>query len=318
MKDCCTNKTNTTSKPKNTGKKLIALSIILSSITSFLLGIAVDQVLIKKASSEPKSQFSTQSLADLYEQVLPQNGFRTKIKLGDSIMKLQESGAIDKEKFLALYEQRGGLPEELEILLHEPSDKMIHIDKHNAQFYVNLLWALGLNDKSLTLEESPAAKPENINILAATAGWTLGKEEGPSYYNKDEIIKLDDRQEQLVKKISENIYRPCCGNHTGFPDCNHGAAMLGLLQLGISQGLSEKELYEEALKFNAFWFPDQYTKMASMFKYTQNKNYKDIDAKKLLSADYSSGSGYRTNVVQPLSQLPGLLPQSSGGGGCSA
>ncbi len=36
---------------------------------------------------------------------------------------------------------------------------------------------------------------------------------------------------------------------------NHGSALRGLLQLGASQGLSEEELYREALAFNSFWFP---------------------------------------------------------------
>lgn len=32
----------------------------------------------------------------------------------------------------------------------------------------------------------------------------------------------------------------CCGNSTYFPDCNHGAAMLGFIELAVSQGLVER------------------------------------------------------------------------------
>jgi hypothetical protein len=110
---------------------------------------------------------------------------------------------------------------------------------------------------------SDAAKPENVNNLCGNRRMDARKsDEGGDYYNQFEILALTPEQDELVKRVAKNIYRPCCGNSTACRDCNHGAAMLGLLQLGAAQGLSEEELYDEALAFNSFWFPDNYQKMA--------------------------------------------------------
>ena len=158
-----------------------------------------------------------------------------------------------------------------------------------------------------------------MDNLASTGGWNLGKSEnGGDYYNKYEIIALAAEQDALVDKVAQNIFRPCCGNSTAFPDCNHGAAILGMLQLGASQGLSEDELFEEALKLNSFWFPDQYLKMALAFQYFEKTPWDEVDPRKALSQAYSSGSGFRNNVLGALSNIPGALPQQSGGGSCGA
>ena len=89
-----------------------------------------------------------------------------------------------------------------------------------------------------------------------------------------------------------------------------------------NQGLSEKELYEEAMKFNSFWFPEQYTKIAIAFKTFENKDWKDVDPKVVVGKNYSSGSGFAKNISNPLSELPWFAPKQNmgegGGGGCSA
>lgn len=316
---------------KKKNKIINAALILLLVISSFLSGLLIGEKFlsnkqIDKTTGSPTQNQSEsnqltaqqQELSKLVAEVVPDQGYKTKIVLGDSIQKLIQSGAIDKNKFIKIYEQRGGLPEELKTLLEKPSNIPLTINKENSAYLINLLWPLGIANKSLTLTESDAAKPENINDLASTGGWSLGKNEnGAVYYNKFEIVKLTPEQDALVKKVAENIFRPCCGNSTVFPDCNHGAAMLGMLELGAAQGLTENELYQEALKFNIFWFPDNYTKIAIALKYTENSDFKNINPKILLSQKYSSGSGFNQNVMEPLSQIPGLLPQKSGGDSCS-
>ena len=86
-------------------------------------------------------------------------------------------------------------------------------------------------------------------------------------------------------------------------------AMLGLLELMASQGVSENEMYRVALQVNAYWFPDTYLAIA---QYLQSKGmaWSGADPKEILGADYSSGSGYR----QILSQV--TAPVQSSGGGC--
>ncbi|HEY4475660.1 MAG TPA: hypothetical protein VJB92_02990 [Candidatus Paceibacterota bacterium] len=249
-------------------------------------------------------------------KVLPANGFQSRIYFGDAVMKLAQNGAIDKEKFLELYQERDGLPQEFSDLLFKPSPKPILLTKDNANYYLNFLWALGLSNYMSVNSESPV-NGEHLMNLASTGGWTLGKaENGGEYFNKFKIVPLTREQEQLVKKIAENTFRPCCDNSTFFQDCNHGSALLGLLQLGAAQGLTEAELYREALAFNSFWFPDSYIQTALLFKAVKNIDWENIDPKTVMGKEYSSGSGWYENVNKEVTRL-GLIPKvDEGGGSC--
>lgn len=271
-----------------------------------------------KEKNEAADGFAVlKEIQELGETVTPQAGLQTKIVLGDSILKLIENGVIDMAKIEEVYASRGGLTAEQRKIFEEPSTEPLTITHENAQFLVNLLWGIGISNKNIVLTESPAGEPDNLFNLASTGGWVLGKKDnGGYYYNQFEIIKLTAEQEELVKKVAANIYRPCCGNSTAFPDCNHGAAILAVLQLGAAQGLNEDELYEESLKFNSYWFTDEYVKMATLFKIQNSQSWDALDPKTLLGSDLSSGSGFRTNVAYPLSRI-GLFPQQGGGGGCS-
>ena len=131
------------------------------------------------------------------------------------------------------------------------------------------------------------------------------------HYGKYKLISLTTEQQQLVDKVSEGIYRPCCNNSTHFPDCNHGMAMLGLLELLASQGASEEEVYRVALAVNSYWFPDTYITIAA-YKQDQGVEWKDVDAKEVLGVDYSSASGF----AKIASQVTASSKSSGGGGGC--
>ena len=259
---------------------------------------------------------TTNPLVDkVMKKVLPEQGFQSTIRLGESVVRLVEHGVIDPEKFTALYQDRGGLPAELEHVLTQPSDAPMLLTRENAHHYVNLLWPLGLANTMSTNKDSPIAGDSLFNF-ASTGGWNLGREEnGGSYFNKFPIVPLAPEQEALVTKISQSTYRPCCNNSTFFQDCNHGSALLGLLQLGVSQGLTEYELYREALAFNAFWFPHNYLQTALYFKVVKNTDWEDVDPKIALGEGYSSVSGWSGTVSKAV-QRAGLLPQTQGGAGC--
>ncbi|KKW33657.1 MAG: hypothetical protein UY80_C0036G0001, partial [Parcubacteria group bacterium GW2011_GWB1_53_43] len=91
---------------------------------------------------------------------------------------------------------------------------------------------------------------------------------------------------------------------------NHGMAMLGLLELMASQGVSEEDMYKTALVVNAYWFPDTYLTIARYLA-AQGVKWEDADPKKLLGAEYSSGSGYQ-QILTHVAPLEG-----GSGGGCS-
>lgn len=252
---------------------------------------------------------------EVVEDVLPENGFQSKIVFGDSIVKLVENGVIDQKKFESIYEENGGLPDELKDVLTKPYYEPILLTKENANYYVNLLWPLGLANYMESNKESPV-NGESLFNFASTGGWSLGKEEnGGAYFNKFEIVALTPEQEMLVTKVAQNTYRPCCNNPTFFQDCNHGSALLGLLQLGASQGLTEEELYREALAFNSFWFPHNYVQTALYFKAAKNVSWSDVDPKLVMGGDYSSISGWYENVNKKVTEL-GILKQTQGSGSC--
>jgi len=270
---------------------------------------------VLKNSTLPKASSTEYTLySAVVAKVLPDAGIQTKVVLGDSIVKLVANGVIDKDKFEALYKNQGGLPKELKDVLTKPSYTPILLTKNNANFYVNLLWPLGLSDNMSSNERSPI-NGKDLNHFASTGGWNIGKEEnGGAYFNKFKIVPLTQEQEKLVMMIAENSYRPCCDNSTFFQDCNHGSALLGLLELGASQGLSADELYRTALAFNSFWFPQNYVQLGLYFKAVKNIDWKDIDPKVVMGKDYSSATG-NYKIQAKVAKIPKLIPPQSTNGG---
>lgn len=250
-------------------------------------------------------------LEEAATQVLPADGHHSKVALGESIVKLVRAGVIDREKFSALYAPRGGVTRELADLLGKHSPGLIRLTRQNAALYVNLLWPIGLANRMAANQASPL-NGDLRHRYASTGGWTLGRQaSGGNYFNSLSIVELSALQESLVVMVARNSFRPCCDNSTFFQDCNHGSALLGLLALGASQGLGEQDLYREALAFNAFWFPDNYLHTALYFKAVKGVEWRDVDARTVLSAAFSSANGWRANVVRELGAR-GILPRQDG------
>ncbi|MGB3921879.1 MAG: hypothetical protein WBL19_01170 [Minisyncoccia bacterium] len=276
-------------------------------------------LLANKISEVQNAETGNALYNEVVAKVLPPEGFEIKIVFGDAVVKLVEAGVIDLEKFKQIYSERGMSEEDLAILT-KPSYEPIKITANNAGFMVNLLWPLGLANKTDFNEKSPI-KGESLFNFASTGGWTLGKEDnGGKYFNKYEIVKLTPAEEAIALRVAENTYRPCCGNSTFFQDCNHGSALLGLIELGAAQGLSAKELYKAALQVNSFWFPQTYIETALYYKIAKGVDWEDVNAAEIMSFNYSSGSGWAKNVGQPFQKLvqenPDLLPRQKGGAGC--
>lgn len=248
-------------------------------------------------------------------EVLPEK-FDLGVSYGDAIVKLVTSGAIDKEKFINLYEGRATLTEEQKRLLDEPSNTSIVVTKENAGVILNLLWPLGIANKTNVLSQSPMGTEykKDVGNFASTGGWSLGKQDGGKLFNQYSIVSLTQEQETLVTEVSQNIYRPCCGNSTYFPDCNHGAAMLGFIELAVAQGMPKDEIYKKALVLNSYWFPQTYVELATYFEKVKNTPWDKVDPKLVLGIDYSSGQGYQ--AIDKELAAKGLIPKVSGGGSC--
>lgn len=179
---------------------------------------------------------------------------------GDLGIKLVESGTIDGDKFSKLYSDRGQFTDEYKKLLFGDDNGRLKVTKENSGYLLNLLWAFGLANKSPILENGEMVDPRygGPQNFASTGGWTMAKGHVMGHYSKHVLVNLTIEQEEMVDKISRLIYRPCCSNSTHFPDCNHGMAMLGLLELMASQGVGEEEMYQNAIALNSYWFPGYY------------------------------------------------------------
>jgi len=253
-------------------------------------------------------------IAEITRQVTPSEGYTTSIKWGDIGKKLIESGAIDKAEYEEIFNSNTNGQQEMDIF-NGNSNKKISINENNSRFIVNTLWALGLVNKSKVLSKgvmNTGQYADKTGNFASTGGWTLGAKDSMQLYSSQEIIPLTDKQQDLVKKIAENIYRPCCGNHTAFPDCNHGMAALGYIELAVAKGLSEEQIYKDLLAFNSFWFTQNYIEMAVYFQKEKNITWDKVDAKLALSQEYSSAQGAK-KIKQAVQNVAGLTSQ---GGGC--
>lgn len=265
-------------------------------------------------SSQAALQAISQAVLD---KVLPPEGHQTRIRWGNSnlIPRLVELGVIDPAKFEQVL---GGLtPAQRHILTDPDYDGTLSIDANNSRFMVTVLWPLGLANKNPVLEKSPMATwSGGVFNFASTGGWTLGNETGGAYYNKYELVNLTLPQQALLEEVASKVFRPCCNNPTSFPDCNHGTAMLGLLTLGASQGLSREELFETARRFNSFWFPQHYAETALYLKFAQGLDWDKVPAEQVVGLERSSLSGWQQNVHGPFQQIG--LHAGQGGVRCAA
>ncbi len=251
------------------------------------------------------------SYVDLEERVIPADGIMLPVVWGDFGKQMLNAGVIDEGGFVSIYSDRGGLPDDEKKLLYGEGNGKIRMTPENSGFLLNLLWAFGLGNKNEILDSGEMMDPQfgGAGNFASTGGWTLAKGGAMNHYSKHAFVTLTREQQDLVDKVSRSIYRPCCGNSTHFPDCNHGMAMLGLLELMASQGLTESEMYKTALAVNSYWFPDTYLSIGR-YLIKEGRDFDSVDPKEILGAEYSSASGYR-RILSSIEPAAGR-----GGGGC--
>ncbi len=108
---------------------------------------------------------------------------------------------------------------------------------------------------------------------------------------KSQLATLTNEQQTRLQKVAENVYRPCCGNSAVLPGCNHGMAMLGMLELMASNGASENEMFNAAKYFSAFWFPSQALNVANFFATKEGKDFTELDPRTFVSEQYWSARG---------------------------
>lgn len=275
---------------KEENKNSLLLSVILLVTFAALMFGAIT---IGKGQNKIKNNSGLAMTRSAEGTLLP-------IVLNDLGPRMVQAGVIDSAKFVALYEQNPEMQKIAEDLLSKTYKEEIIITPQNAPILLNYFWALGLGNKNEILEKGEMSNPAygGPQVFASTGGWDLAIGNSMNHYSMHQFILLSPEEQILVDRVSENIFRPCCGNSTHFPDCNHGMAMLAYLELAASQGASESDLYQGALILNSYWFPDQYRAIAEYMKQKEGIEWKDVDPKVVLGAEYSSAEGFQNIASQ--------------------
>ncbi len=266
--------------------------------------------------TEPASKTSSGVAQKTYAELLPKEGIAVNATWGDLMPRMVAAGALDPARFGAA--EKRALTDVEQRILTSGADEPIRINADNAHFVLNALWGVGIANRNPILTTTgPMATlaAEKRGQLASTGGWTLGQKPGGEYLAQFDLIPLTESQQQVLEQVAMNSYRPCCGNPTAFPDCNHGAAGLAMAELAAASGASADEIFAALKGFNSFWYPNQYYVLARYFE-RRGTPWPKTDPKLVLSANYSSGQGWQKISAQLQQEEP--VQGVPGGGGCSA
>lgn len=295
-----TKNTDTTTPEKSRSNVVVIASTLLS------IGMVVTALLYSEGAKIQNTTHVDNGMmsASIQGVVLP-------VRWGNLGAMMIREGVIDQAKLEALYANRGGIDRANAQLLSDTNNDFLVMNDGNAGFLLNMFWALGLGTKNDILENGPMSDSRygGAGRFASTGGWTLSAGNPMDHFSRHPFITLTPEQQAFVERMSKNIYRPCCNNATHFPDCNHGMAMLGFLELMASQGVSEEKMYDAALQVNQYWFPDTY-KTIDQYFLVQGIDPGTVPSKEKLGINYSSISGYQ----KVLSFV--TAPQENRAGGC--
>ena len=302
----------------STNKRIRQIAwIVIGVLVVFSLGFGSGY--LKWGLDEAAELKQQKELAVVYEQINPKDGYTLPVSYGELGPRLIEGGVINYDAFAAIYESSGNplSAEQIEILKNG-SDEDIIVTVEDAHFLLNFFWAVGLANKNSILTDGPMLQNSGgqIERFASTGGWSLASKPIIELYASLNLISLTAEQQKLVEEVAAAVYRPCCNNHTLFPDCNHGMAMLGILELMASQGVTADEMFEAAKYINAYWFPQQTLETAIYLQLNQKIDLASADAKLVVGSQFSSASG--AGRVHEDLQAKGLLKQAPGQGGSCA
>jgi hypothetical protein len=305
--------------PKRTpskGYEFLPLSLFIA----FILGLGSGYLLWGRAPTSRDNPTVAEANAAStptppVTQVTLPDSYTLPVSFGDIGPRLLAAGAIDYDSFVQVYEQAGQpLRVDQLAILAKGSNEPIVINRENAYFLLNFFWSVGLTNQNILLTEGPMKQYSqgDISRFASIGGWTIGAKPAVELYASTPLIKLTPEQQARLAEVAQGVYRPCCDNHTAFPDCNHGMAMLGLLELMAAQGATVDEMFAAAKYVNAFWFPQQMLELAVLFKVSRGQGFAEVDARELVGPSLSSGTGFQ-KVHQWLADN-GLLEQAPNSG----
>ena len=286
---------------------------------------------------------NTISTAILFAQVTPQTGYTLSFKWGGSIKKLVEAGAINVSNLTTiLNNSHQPLTLSEKDILNGTYTGYIQFNSTNTEFVQIVLWGLGINNNNTIITKGPIINASTPYANSINANSTLKQQLNQNITNQNitsqwvashyfastggygpigklqmgmlNVINLTPLEQGEMYDVATHSYRPCCDNPTAFPDCNHGAAALGLIELLASQGANQTQMFSAVQYFYQYQFPQQYAEIAAYFD-SQGMNYSHVNSSTVMGFNFSSYSGF-SNVNQYL-QKNGILQQLSGSSGAS-
>jgi hypothetical protein len=231
----------------------------------------------------------------LMNRINPSGGFQLPVVYGQVGPELLRTGSIDLSTLKELFGKNGTTLSDQEIkVLIQGSQDAIMINRQNAAFLVNLFWAIGLTNQNPILDQGQSwTRGGKLEDVPSISGWKLSQMPAVEWFAKEKILPLSPTQQKRFEEVARAVYMPCCENSVLLPDCSHGMAMLGLLELMGSQDASVDAMLLAAKQANAFWFSQQTLEQAIFMIATQLKDYATVDARSILSASYSSAKGFQ-------------------------
>ncbi|MDE1828155.1 MAG: hypothetical protein KGH65_03285 [Candidatus Micrarchaeota archaeon] len=261
-------------------------------------------------ASAPQINASQINYNSLIQQVLPNQGYTFPVRWGKTAKQLVDSNALNVSALSAILNSSGEpLTLEQKKILNGTSNANVILNNSYALFTLDVLWGIGVNNNNPIINSGPITQSGNDpNNFASTGGY---QPLGNLQLGKLNLIALTPQQQTLMYDVATHSYRPCCDNPTAFPDCNHGAAALALVELMISQGNSENATFEAVKEFNSFYFT-QYYMYDAIFLRSHGIDWNNVPASYIVGYNFSSLSG-AIHAAQ-YDQKYKLLPQSSNGG----
>ena len=196
-----------TLKKKKFIKKYLLKSTLLCLvvISSFLFGVLADKILILRSESTALNavEENNKDLVSIQKKVIKKN-YVFKIKWGDLGKRMVEDGVIDKAKLAQAVAGADKLPKDLDKYFEDGQNR-VEINQENAQFWVDVLWGLGLANKNKILEEGEMMRDGDASGFASTGGWSLGPVDPMSVYSKYAYVNLSEKQQKTVEEIAGNI-----------------------------------------------------------------------------------------------------------------
>lgn len=227
-------------------------------------------------------------------QTLPAS-YTLPIVYGQIGPQLIRAGAFDYNAFASVFEQSGtSLSDEQRTILSDGSEASVTINLANARFLLNFFWAAGLatNNAILRTGKLIAESSGRVESYASTGGWTLASRPLHAIYAGSNLAAVTPEQQARLQEAAAAIYRPCCNNATDFPDCNHGMAMLGILEQMAAQDATVDAMLDAAKHVNRFWFPEQTRDLTLFYAAQGTASFDEIPARWAVGLDRFSGTGY--------------------------